>query len=78
MLDTYNSVIRVIDLKNLYVSTLIRKINENSICTPKNKNCNILPLNEPNDVEFFGNKLYVTDTNNHLIRIFDINTNNLS
>jgi len=37
--------------------------------------CNVLDLYEPSDIELFENKLYITDTNNHLIRIYDIKTN---
>lgn len=75
--DTYNSAIRIIDLKNSQVVTLIGKTEKNLVCLPGNPQCDILPLYEPSDVEFYNNKLYITDTNNHLIRTFDLNTNTL-
>ncbi len=64
--DTYNHAIRVIDLNAKSISTLISR--DNSIC---NEVCN-LSLYEPNDVKFYDNKLYIADTNNHLIRIYDL------
>jgi hypothetical protein len=75
--DTYNSAIRVIDLKNSQVATLIGRTEKNLVCLPGNPQCDILPLYEPSDVKFYNNTLYITDTNNHLIRTFDLNTNAL-
>jgi thiol-disulfide isomerase/thioredoxin len=75
--DTYNSAIRVIDLKNSQVYTLVGKTQKNLVCLPDNPECNILPLYESADVELYENKLYIADTNNHLIRVFDLNTNSL-
>jgi len=76
--DTYNSAIRVIDLKSSQVYTLIGKTEKETVCLPENPSCNILALYEPSDVELYGGKLYIADTNNHLIRVFDLNTNELS
>ena len=76
--DTYNSAIRVIDLKANHVYTLIGKSEKETVCLPENLQCDILALYEPSDVELYGDKLYIADTNNHLIRIFDIKTNSLS
>jgi sugar lactone lactonase YvrE len=73
--DTYNSAIRVIDLKTSQVYTLIGKTEKETVCLPDNPSCNILPLYEPSDVELFCGKLYIADTNNHLIRVFDLSTN---
>lgn len=75
--DTYNSAVRIIDLQSSQVSTLIGKTEKNTVCLPGNPQCDLLPLYEPSDVEFYENKLYVTDTNNHLIRTFDLDTNTL-
>ena len=75
--DTYNSAIRIIDLKSSQVATLVGKTEKNLVCLPGNSQCNILPLYEPSDVEFYDSKLYITDTNNHLIRTFDLKTNTL-
>jgi thiol-disulfide isomerase/thioredoxin/sugar lactone lactonase YvrE len=75
--DTYNSAIRVISLKNNHVYTLIGKA-ESKVCLPDSTTCDILALYEPADVKVFGDKLYIADTNNHLIRVFDLKTNMLS
>ncbi len=76
--DTYNSAIRVIDLKSSQVYTLIGKTNKEAICLPENTQCDILSLYEPSDVELYNSRLYIADTNNHLIRVFDLKTNLLS
>jgi thiol-disulfide isomerase/thioredoxin len=76
--DTYNSAIRVIDLKTSQVYTLIGKTEKQTVCLPENPSCDILALYEPGDVELYGGRLYIADTNNHLIRIFDLKTNALS
>ncbi|MFM8659422.1 MAG: thioredoxin-like domain-containing protein [Candidatus Nitrosotenuis sp.] len=76
--DTYNSAIRVIDLKANQVYTLIGKSEKETVCLPENPQCDILALYEPSDVELYDGKLYIADTNNHLIRVFDIKTNALS
>lgn len=75
--DTYNSSIRVIDLNNEKVSTLIGRNAMNGVCKLDDPDCDTLGLYEPSDVEFYDDKLYITDTNNHLIRIYDIKTNTL-
>ena len=75
--DTYNSAVRVIDLKSSQVYTLIGKTEKNTVCLPENPQCNILALYEPSDIEVYDNKLYIADTNNHLIRFFDLKTNTL-
>jgi sugar lactone lactonase YvrE len=75
--DTYNSAIRVIDLKTSQVYTLIGKTEKQTVCLPDNPSCDILPLYEPSDVELFCGKLYIADTNNHLIRVFDLSNNSL-
>ncbi len=76
--DTYNSAIRVINLKNSQVYTIIGKAEKNLVCLPDNSSCDILALYEPSDVEVFDDKLYIADTNNHLVRVFDLKTNSLS
>lgn len=67
--DTYNSAIRMIDLDNNTVSTIIRK---QDACGFDASHCNSLGLYEPGDVKLHDEKLYIADTNNHLIRIYDL------
>jgi DNA-binding beta-propeller fold protein YncE len=76
--DTYNSAIRVIDMKKSQVYTLIGKTDKNTVCLPDNQECAILSLYEPGDVKYHEGRLYIADTNNHLIRVFDLQKNTLS
>jgi len=73
--DTYNSSIRVIDQKDDSVSTLIGKQGMSTICRLDDPSCDTLGLYEPSDVKLYKDKLYIADTNNHLIRIYDLTTN---
>jgi hypothetical protein len=47
----------------------------NVICRLDDPVCDSPGLYEPSDVELFQNKMYIVDTNNHLIRVYDINSN---
>jgi len=40
--------------------------------------CDSLGIYEPGDVEFYEDRLYICDTNNHLIRVFDLKTDILN
>jgi DNA-binding beta-propeller fold protein YncE len=73
--DTYNSAIRMIDLDNEKVSTIIGRHGMGGICKLDDPNCDALELYEPSDVEHHEGKLYIADTNNHLIRVYDLKTN---
>jgi thiol-disulfide isomerase/thioredoxin len=70
--DTYNSAIRLVDLVEQKVTTLIGRENMKTVCRIDDPNCDTLGLYEPSDVKLQDNKLYIADTNNHLIRIFDL------
>lgn len=71
--DTYNHALRVIDLEKQTVVSLVRP-HDQTTCQIGDKMCQILPLYEPNDVKLHGHHLYIADTNNHLIRLFDLQT----
>lgn len=71
--DTYNHAIRLIDLVEARVTTLVGKPGMKAVCNIDDPSCDTLGLFEPSDVKLHDNKLYITDTNNHLIRIFDLN-----
>ena len=43
-----------------------------AVCNIDDPACDTLGLYEPSDVEARGNLLYIADTNNHLIRVFDL------
>ena len=69
--DTYNHALREVDLLTKKIQTLIYQPKK-GICKIGDEKCDFLPLNEPNDVLFYEGKLWIADTNNHLIRIFDL------
>ena len=71
--DTYNHAIRLIDLAEQRVSTLVgRPEMKTAVCNIDDPACDTLRLYEPSDVKIRNNALYIADTNNHLIRIFDL------
>lgn len=69
--DTYNHAIRLCNLNSNEIVNLIYRPNK-GVCKIGNKDCDVLPLYEPNDLLQFNQRLYIADTNNHLIRIFDL------
>lgn len=70
--DTYNHAVRLIDLEEQKVSTLVGRPEMKAICRVDDPSCDTLGLYEPSDIEVRGNMLYIADTNNHLIRVFDL------
>lgn len=74
--DTYNHAIRYLDLKRKKTGTLIAR-EEQTVCTIDDEDCGLLPLFEPNDVLYYRGRLYIADTNNHLIRVFDLKSRKL-
>src|SRR5579885_227016 len=73
--DTYNSALREINLENDTVSTIIGKQGISGVCRLDDPNCYSLWLYEPSDVKFYKDKRYISDTNNHLIRVYDLKAN---
>ncbi len=76
--DTYNHAIRRVDLKNRQISTLIGRQWGANLCRIGDQFCEELALFEPNDVKALGNFLYLADTNNHLVRVFDLRKSTLT
>jgi len=74
--DTYNHALRKINLESSQISTLIKR-ESGAVCSIEDKKCEVLPLNEPNDVKIWKRNLYIADTNNHLIRVFNLDTHTL-
>ncbi len=70
--DTYNQAIRKADLPRRELSTLIGRGKGEEACRREDQSCEALPLWEPGDVEKRDNFLFLADTNNHLIRVFDL------
>ncbi|MBD3196963.1 MAG: redoxin domain-containing protein [Candidatus Lokiarchaeota archaeon] len=71
--DTYNHAIRIADLREEKLENLIHRPRK-GVCKIGDKDCDYLPLYEPNDIVLYENKLYIADTNNHLIRTFSLKT----
>lgn len=74
--DTYNHALRRADLNARKISTIIDRPRK-SVCRIGDRDCEVLPLNEPNDVLWHDGKLFIADTNNHLIRVFNLQTEEL-
>ena len=69
--DTYNNKIKVVDAKSGDVATLAGSK------TPGNSDSPPL-LDEPGGLTVAGDVLYIADTNNHAIRVFDLKTNQMT
>ncbi|HVM32850.1 MAG TPA: hypothetical protein VMU88_06930, partial [bacterium] len=72
--DTYNNRVRRFDLKTQRVSTLLGGREAGF----KDGDAAASLLNEPCGLAFAGDKLYIADTNNQVIRVFDFKTNQIS
>ncbi len=70
--DTYNHAIRLLDLAGRKVTTLVGRPEMKAVCNIDDPSCDTLGLYEPGDVKVHGNTLYIADTNNHLIRMYDL------
>jgi WD40 repeat protein len=69
--DTYNNKVRSVDAKSGEVTTLIGDGKPGSSDSPPQ-------LDEPSGLSLFNDQLYIADTNNHLIRVYDLNTSKLT
>ena len=65
--DTYNHKIKLIDLELGSVHTLVGTGQSGANDGPGRH----ATLSEPNDIALLDGHMYITDTNNHLIRLFD-------
>ena len=65
--DTYNHKIKRVDPKTQTLETVLGT-GKRGMGDGK---ANAATLNEPNGLVFVGEKLYIADTNNHIIRIFE-------
>jgi DNA-binding beta-propeller fold protein YncE len=79
--DSYNHALRKVDLKKGELTTLVRRGGTNGRDKNKtfiaNKEFDMMPLNEPNDLLVFKNHVYIADTNNHCIRVYNLETKTL-
>jgi DNA-binding beta-propeller fold protein YncE len=72
--DTYNHKIKKVDPRTREANTLIGKGSPGMT----DGLAGVALLNEPNGLTFANDKFYITDTNNHSIRIFDPHSDSLS
>jgi len=70
--DTYNSSIKSINLKKGQVTNVVGNAQGKSFCKFDDPRCDTLGLYEPSDVKINGDTLYIVDTNNHLVRKFNM------
>jgi len=68
--DTYNHAIRRVSPEARRAETLLGTAGGGT-CRVDGSECSFLGLFEPNDVKYREGLLYIADTNNHLIRVFD-------
>ncbi len=71
--DTYNHKIRRLDLSTRRVETVVGK----GLRGYQDGEASQALLNEPNDIKPFRGRFYITDTNNHLLRIWDPKQRNM-
>ncbi len=69
--DTYNNKIKRIDLKSLEISTLFGSLTSGNTDDPP-------LLDEPGGISAADDKLFVADTNNHRIRVWDFRSSKLT
>lgn len=74
MADTYNHKIKRVDPKTRKAETFIGTGKRGMDDGPAKQ----ASLNEPNGLTFATGKMYIADTNNHLIRVFDLASGKLS
>lgn len=72
--DTYNHKIKRVEIKTKTLETVIGTGKAGF----QDGNAKQATLNEPNGMVFIGEKLYIADTNNGAIRVFDLKTQSLS
>ena len=72
--DTYNHKIKRIKPATKEVETFIGSGRRGMVDGPAKQ----ASLSEPNGLVFVGEKIYIADTNNHLIRVYDMVTGTLS
>lgn len=72
--DTYNHKIKAVD-ETLNTTTIFGLGGNGGFA---DGDATTAQFDEPADVKFHDNKLYVADTNNHAIRVIDLNTNMVS
>lgn len=76
--DTYNNALKELNLATREVRTLLGKQQTSGLCRINDQACDLLPLWEPSDVVKHDDNVYIADTNNHLIRNYNLKNLTLS
>lgn len=74
--DTYNNAVRFSEIPGNVIRSLIGPKPDSSLAIIENSE--LMPLCEPNDLVYYNGKLYIADSGNHQIRLFDISRRTLS
>jgi len=75
--DTYNHAVRYADLMGTVIRTLISRKTESTFRVIPDRE-GPMPLFEPGDVAYHNGKIYIADSGNHLVRVFDLGRQTLS
>ena len=70
--DTYNNAVKEVDIATGVSRRLVGREGRESACRLDDPRCETLGLYEPSDAKMNGSTLYIADTNNSLIRTFDL------
>lgn len=70
--DTFNHALRMADLKEGKIYTLLWSSEDKKHLVNNGTKTSQPPLNEPGGLLLRGNMLYIADTNNHKIHVYDI------
>ncbi len=73
--DTYNSKIKAIDTTTNTISTVFGQGGDGGY---RDGTADVAAFDEPGGLDYADGKLYVADTNNHVIRVIDLATNTVS
>jgi len=73
--DTYNSRIKAVDLDTLETRTLF---GQGELGGFRDGDADTAEFDEPGGIDYYDGKLYVADTNNHAIRVIDLDTQTVS
>lgn len=76
--DTFNHALRAADLKDGKIYTLLWPSEDKKTLINNGTKTSQQPLNEPGGLLFDGNTLYISDSNNHMIRLYDIEKKTLN
>jgi sugar lactone lactonase YvrE/peroxiredoxin len=75
--DTFNHALRAAELEKGEIFTLLWRSEDKKNLVNHGTKTGKLPLNEPGGLLVHGNLIYIADTNNHLIRVYDIEKRSL-